>query len=233
MPFLANIPADAFLPIKKSGNIYSVVREDEIASFGSGSSAAFTNIFTATSENATQYFDRVNTRNKLDSQHFINSHNEMCLVMVGAGGGYTCAAYVPMSDLKLAKTIIDQTLYWYIAKNEDEALYICGLLNSRALDEIIADFQPVGEFGRRHVHTLPYAVTPPYDETNPAHLTVVDKTRTLVERIKIALEDAPDVAKYFVPSQSTLAVRRRKIREFIATLPESTEYEDACKNVYL
>jgi hypothetical protein len=234
IPFLTCAPVDALLPMKKNDNIYSSVREDEIASLGTGSSVAFTNIFTEIGENATQYFDRVNTRNKLNSQHFINYPDEMCLVMVGAGGSYTCAAYVPMSNLNLGKTIIDQTLYWYIAENEDEALYICGLLNSRALDEIIADFQPVGAMGRRHVHTLPYAVTPPFDAENPAHLAVVIKTQALVARINEALNDAStDVAKYFKPSQSTLAVRRRKIREFITALPESIEYEDACKNVYL
>jgi hypothetical protein len=83
------------------------------------------------------------------------------------------------------------------------------------------------------VHTLPYAVTPPFDSLNPAHLTVVDKTRALVMRVHEALDDvSTDVARYFAPSQSTLAVRRRKIREFISSLHESIEYEDACKNVY-
>ena len=233
LPFIACAPAKALLPMKKNGSVYTVINEAEIASLGSGSSAVFAKIFAETGENAAQYFDRVNTRNKLNPQHFTSCSDSMHLVMVGAGGGYPCAAYVPMSKLNLEKTIIDQTLYWYIASSEDEALYICALLNSRALNEIIADFQPVGAMGRRHVHTLPYAVTPTYDSSNPAHVLVVEKARALMAQIENEGNDKLSVvARHVAPSQSTLAVRRRKVREFIVSLPESIEYEDACKSVY-
>lgn len=153
------------------------------------------------------------------------------LVMAGAGGGYTCAAYIQIARLSKDKTIIDQTLYWYIAQSEDEALYITGLLNSQALDTIIADFQPEGALGRRHVHKLPYAVTPPFDADNPSHLLVVEKTRALKKALDNSLPSS-EVFEYCSPARSNLSVRRRRFRLFIQQLPESRDYEDACRGVF-
>lgn len=105
------------------------------------------------------------------------------------------------------------------------------MLNSVALDTIVADFQPEGAMGRRHVHKLPYFVTPPFDSENPAHNLVVEKTQALMNSMDNNLPNS-EAARYLDPSSSTLAIRRRKIRMFINGLPESSEYEAACCEVY-
>lgn len=231
LPFYICSPAKALLPVKKEGGRWEVVDEEELVTYGASALAAFKRIFEETGETACQYFDRINFRNKLSSQVFERFSDDEYLVVAGAGGGYTCAAYVPLGQISKEKTIIDQTLYWYIAKSEDEALYITGLLNSQALDAIIADFQPEGALGRRHVHKLPYAVTPPYDPNNPAHQLVVEKTRILKNRLDEILQ-ASDVFEYCSPARSRLSIRRQKLRSFIQQLPESKDYEDACRGVY-
>jgi hypothetical protein len=231
LPFIVCDPAMAFLPMKRDNEIFIAVDEAEIASYGSATSAAFARIFAEAGESAVEYFNRINMRNKLNPQKFNNLSDEAQLVFVGAGGGYTCAAYIPVTQINREKTIIDQTLYWHIALSEDEALYICALLNSRALDEIIADFQPVGAMGRRHVHKLPYAVTPPFNPDNEAHILVVEKARALKDKLYNDMNDS-QLAQYIPPSRSTLQVRRSKVREFIHGLQESADYEDACKGVY-
>lgn len=231
LPFFACSPAKALLPIKKEDGRWQVVDEQDLVRYGTASSAAFARIFEEAGETARQYFDRINYRNKLNPQIFERFSDEKQLVMAGAGGGYTCAAYVPINRLFKEKTIIDQTLYWYIAQSEDEALYITGLLNSQALDTIIAEFQPEGALGRRHVHKLPYAVTPPFDADDPAHLLVVEKTRALKNRLDEILPGS-DIFEYCSPARSSLSVRRQKFRLFIQRLPENRDYEDACRGVY-
>ncbi|MCL1917201.1 MAG: hypothetical protein FWG14_02615 [Peptococcaceae bacterium] len=114
---------------------------------------------------------------------------------------------------------------------EDEALYICGLLNSRALGEIIADFQPEGAMGKRHIHKLPYEVTPSFNADNEGHILVIEKTRSLINSL-INTIDGSDVAQYIPPSRSTLQVRRSKIREFVHRLDKKEDYERACRDVY-
>lgn len=231
LPFFVCSPAKALLPMKKVNGRWQVVDEQELIRYGTSSFAAFTRIFRKAGETARQYFDRINYRNKLNPQIFETISNEKQLVMAGAGGGYTCAAYIPIDQIFKDKTIIDQTLYWYIAQSEDEALYITGLLNSQALDTIIADFQPEGALGRRHVHKLPYMVTPPFDAEDLAHLLVVEKTRALKNRLDEILPSS-DIIKYCSPARSSLSVRRRKFRLLIQQLPESIDYEDACRGVY-
>lgn len=231
LPFYICDAAKAFLPMRKIEERWGVVDEAELVQYGTGASTAFQKIFFVSGESAQQYFDRINYRNKLVSQVFDFIDDEKYLVMAGAGGGYTCSAFIPFRMIKKQKTIIDQTIYWYIADSEEEALYITGMLNSIALDTIISDFQPEGAMGRRHVHTLPYAVTPPFDVDNDAHMQVVERTRFLMNTFHEALRNS-EVIEYCPPSSSTLAVRRRKLRLFIDGLPGNLDYEQACGEVY-
>jgi methylase of polypeptide subunit release factors len=231
LPFLLNPPAKAFLPMKREDGVLKAMAESDIAAFGTTSYAAFERIFIETNENASQYFERINYRNKLNPQNFSSTSDNEYLVLAGAGGGYTCAAYISMSSVSKEKTIIDQTLYWYVAKSEDEALYITALLNSNALDAIIADFQPEGAMGRRHVHKLPYAVTPRFNAEDTSHMLVVEKVRALTERLRSGISDS-GIAQYLSPSQSSLAIRRRKLRDYIHDLPENVACENACREVY-
>jgi len=231
LPFLSCAPAKALLPMRKDGNRWCAIDEVSIAMSGTPNKVVFSHIFSAAGENANQYFERINYRNKLNQQQFEKNMIGYYLVLAGAGGDYTCATYIPMMSIDMEKTIIDQTLYWYIAKTEDEAIYITALLNSCALNSIIADFQPEGAMGRRHVHKLPYAVTPSFDSENDAHLFVVKKARLLKSAINTKFTTS-DAFEYLSPSHSNLAVRRRKIREFIYNLSESDVYETACRVVY-
>jgi hypothetical protein len=97
-------------------------------------------------------FVDINTvRRKLQVQMF---PEDSYLVVYGAGGGIPCSAYLKTSDYDLDKLIIDQTLYWHVTDDEEEAIYLTGMLNSESIDMLITDFQPIGSFGERHVHKL-------------------------------------------------------------------------------
>ncbi|WP_139269358.1 hypothetical protein [Pseudomonas aeruginosa] len=116
-------------------------------------------------------------------------------------------------------------------ESEDEALYLVGLLNSDAVNEIIKEFQPRGQFGARHVHTLPIGVTPEYNPSDAAHADVVAKTRILLDQWEVAKVADAEITGLLDPNKS-LAQRRRRLRLKVQALPGYLEYALACRNLY-
>jgi len=154
------------------------------------------------------------------------------LVVTGAGGKLVCAAQADLASFNNSKLVIDQTLYWATVDTEDEALYLCGLFNSTAINTVIQDFQPRGAFGERHVHKLAFEATPPYDNSQIAHQDVVNQTRALMNEY-VALKGVDDELMTLLnPNSSSLASRRRRIRNKIDQLPSYDSYEQACRNLY-
>jgi hypothetical protein len=189
-------------------------------------------ILTALGRNATiqTYFERINTpRKKLTHQTWTTGW----LVFMGAGGSNVCAAYAPASTLPPNKTIIDQTLYWATVPTEDEAIYLTGMLNSTAITQVIREFQPRGQFGERHIHTLPLGVTPPFDAKSAAHVDVVTQTKHLIaEWTTYQNTHSRTMPDLWDPNQASLQIRRKKIKEILSTLPSWAAYEKACQIVY-
>ena len=136
-----------------------------------------------------------------------------------------------MSRFDFDRLIIDQTLYWTIVDSEDEALYISGLFNSDGLDQLIKDFQPHGQFGRRHVHELPTKVTPGFNPCLASHMAVVNATRALLVDVELA-RLKPKFNKTFDPA-GHLPTRRAAMRaEVLAKLPAYAAYAAACRELY-
>ena len=55
------------------------------------------------------------------------------------------------------------------------------LLNSEAITDAIRTFNPQGEFGARHVHTLPHRVISPFDPMNDDHQQITEFTTRVSE----------------------------------------------------
>ena len=225
-------PQNVILPIKKSIDyVWQLVSPTRIATKG----AIVQNIFNqiageiATNGTVETIFKLVDTRGKLHQQ-IIKS--ERYIIITGAGGGKVCCAYISTDNFDVNKLILDQTVYWAQVETEDEALYLCGLLNSEAVSELIADFQPKGAFGKRHIHKLPFGVTPPYNIENPAHQEVVNKTRTLILEYQDLANNNTDLSQFLNPNNGTLSRRRRKILGFLKSISSYEDYEDACRGVY-
>lgn len=231
-PFDIGAGAKGLLPITRNTGAWSPLSSTEIAVKGQATDNAFKSVLAALGGSATPqtYFERIETdRKKLTSQAW----GEGWLVFMGAGGSNVCAAYAPTSDLPQAKTVIDQTLYWTEVATKDEAVYLTGLLNSTAINQVIREFQPVGQFGERHIHKLPLGVTPPFDRTNPAHLDVVAAAESLMADWEdFKLNNSDRVKDLLDPNKSKLHIRRKKIKEILASLPSWEAYENACKAIY-
>jgi hypothetical protein len=144
------------------------------------------------------------------------------LVLTGAGGKNICAACVPA--LEARKLAIDQTLYWLFCESEDEAWYLVGMLNSHAMTEAITPFNPKGDFGERHVHTLPYRLMPPFDPGDEDHKRIVKLARELSA---ISAANIKSDAYLNDPSRS-LSARRAKLRKLLAETKQFQELERLC-----
>lgn len=223
---------NVILPIKKSiHHIWQAVSSTRIATKGAIVQNTFRQIAGEITSNGTteDIFKLVNTRGKLHQQII---KDEGYIIMTGAGGGKVCCAYIEMNNFDSKKLILDQTVYWAQVETENEVLYLSGLLNSEAVNELIADFQPKGAFGKRHIHKLPFGVTPPYDAENPAHQEVINATRILITEYREIANNSVDLQQFLNPNNGTLSRRRRKILSFLKNLSSYESYEDACRAVY-
>lgn len=227
-PFSVSEPAKVILPGKKVDGRWRGFSEDETALLNSGTSYVFTEIQEESGMPLSVLFDqKINIRNKLDKQNFALAR---WLVLSNAGGTNPCAAYIDLSKLDKKKLIVDQTLYWYLAESEEEALYIVGILNSVTLSVAISDFQPQGGFGARHIHTIPYKIIPRYDEADDAHMEVVTQTKELItEWTEFCNSDK--AGKYLYPNSGSLNSRRRKLQTALKTMSSYEKYEEACSSI--
>ena len=178
-----------------------------------------------------EYFrNKINMRGKLSKQKFALKD---WLVLSSAGGANTCAAYISLDDYDRSRIIIDQTLYWYLADSEEEAIYLVGILNSDAIRNLIRDFQPEGSFGKRHIHTLPYKLIPLYDANESTHLEVVNRTRELIREWREFCARNEEYANLNLPNSGNLNSRRRKQQLAICKLSSFEAYESACQAAFV
>lgn len=229
-PFYICEPDDIIIPGRREGDVWYGLLEQDFALMNDSTRNVFEQMQILMEKSLeTWLLEDINIRSKLSKQRF---SDEGWLIISNAGGKNPCAAYVPLNRMQCSRLVIDQTLYWYVANSEDEAKYIVGLLNSRALAELIMDFQPQGEFGQRHIHTIPYKVMPRYDNDNPMHEHLVLKTEILMNEY-YALCNEEELTNLFMPSSGSLPSRRKRLQKAISGLPSYEEYEEACRFVLL
>jgi len=227
-PFIMSAPAKVLIPGRKIQGQWKAISSTDRALMNAGTSYLFNEIESDanTPPSLDSYLeDKINIRGKLYRQNFMK-HD--WLVLSNAGGSHPCAAYIHLDDKLRSRLIVDQTLYWHLAANEEEALFIVGLLNSDAMADAISDFQPEGGFGRRHIHSIPYELTPVFDYDNETHVRLVAQTRKLIDEWK----DSCASGRYLDllnPNSGSLNSRRRRQQTGIRGLETYAGYEQVCR----
>ena len=220
-PFIVSDPAKVILPGVKTKGTWRAICDEDLVVMNSGTSYIFDEIQENIGMPLKDFFEqKINIRNKLDKQNF---SSRRWLVLSNAGGTKPCAAVMDLSRIDKSKLIIDQTLYWYLAKTKTEAIYIAGMLNSDTLSAAITDFQPQGGFGPRHIHTIPYKIIPQFDASDDAHVQVVSQTRKLISEWTAYCEDN-SVGKYLLPDSGSLNSRRRKLKTALKSMSSYKKY---------
>ncbi len=223
-PFALADPSRAILPVVRERFGWRPVTREELA-IAPRAHDHFRDVVAASDFGSLEAFwEALDMRHKLSNQQW---HPRSWLVVYAAGGGIPAAAFARVGE---HSAIVDQTLYGFAVTSEDEALYFCGVINSRALRRRVACFVPEGKFGGRHLHTLPQDETPAFDPTDETHSEIVASTRELIRELD-ACKREPDLAELF-GVRIDLNVRRRRLRELIASLPAFPRYDTATHLLY-
>lgn len=227
-PFMMAEPAKALIPGRRVQGNWNPLLPSDLALLNASTVYVFQQISDAVEQDLVPFLsDTINIYGKLYKQNF--SLGDF-LVLSSASGSNPCASYIDLRNYDRSRLVIDQTLYWYLAATEDEAIYITGLLNSPALWEAISDFQPEGGFGKRHIHTLPYKIIPEFDADNDAHMNVVQATKALTEEWKTICQSNP-YKKLLDPNSGSLPSRRKRQQAKIRELQSYEQYSAACSEV--
>ena len=163
--------------------------------------------------------ERIDERGKLIRQQFGSAGH---LVIAGAGGKHICAACLPVTDA--LDLVIDQTLYWKVFAEADEAWFVVAMLNSQAMTEAIMPFNPRGDFGERHIHTLPYRIMPAFDPTNEEHLRTAELARNIARTAREFV--ASD--EYLGNPERKLQTRRARLRDRLRAIHQMQKVELLC-----
>ncbi|WP_428119128.1 N-6 DNA methylase [Candidatus Poriferisodalis sp.] len=144
--------------------------------------------------------------------------------VIYASSGHPTAAVCDDPDV-----IVENSLYWMPVGTNEEAHYVCGIINSVALRELVAPLMPKGQFGVRHLHTHLWKLPiPSYDGGRTAH----------VELAQAAAEAAAGVERRIGSECQhrgvdvlTVTTARRTAREWLASSAEGAAVEHAVRGV--
>lgn len=226
-PFIMAAPAKGLVPGRKEQGVWKPLFQADLALVNASTEYVFRQIADAVGQDLVPFLsETINIYGKLYKQNFSQDY----LVLSSASGSNPCAAYIDLRQFDRNRLVIDQTLYWYLSKTEDEAMYISGLLNSAALWEAISGFQPEGGFGKRHIHTLPYKIIPAFDPDDDAQREVIEATKALMEEWKVVCESG-QYKNLLGPNSGTLPSRRRRQQSKIRELASYGRYAAACAGV--
>jgi hypothetical protein len=124
--------------------------------------------------------------------------------------------HVAAAKLRDPRGVLNNKLYWCAARSEEEANYLCALLNSPVTTEFVRPLMSYGKDERdvhKHVWKLPI---PEFDPTHRA-LARLAELGALAERLAGEIDFDPDVH---------FATSRRRIRERLVENPDAREIDD-------
>lgn len=120
--------------------------------------------------------EQLDYRRKLKAQFPVAPHR----VVYTASGQYLAAA--PLND---PTVVVEKSLYWAAVSGREEAMYLCGVLNSGVATETLAPLQARGEHNPRHfdkyVWALPVAT---FDPADSLHVEISSLAEEATEFVK-------------------------------------------------
>ena len=87
---------------------------------------------------------------------------------------------IPVCGIKIKPRgfVAESTTYFYESDDENEVHYICAVLNSDIINELIKPLQPRGTFGERHIHRRPFMFPiPKFDPGSPLHTRLAELSK--------------------------------------------------------
>jgi hypothetical protein len=152
-------------------------------------------------KNVYSLYDWLDYENKLTGQNLDSSYR---VVFPGPSSTYLVSAVLPHKKMfaKIENTIIplkglviDHACLQYETENENEAYYVCAMLNSKSIDRIIKPFQSTGQGGAQNIHKKPLEIPiPKFNEKNTLHKKICKIGKDCAEAVENWL---PQIASDF------------------------------------
>ncbi|MBB2938115.1 SAM-dependent methyltransferase [Amycolatopsis bartoniae] len=136
-------------------------------------------------------------------------------VVYGKAGMHVAAALVDDGY-----SIIDHKLYWGSVATREEGLYLCTIINSPAITELVRPFMSYGKDERdidKHLWRLPI---PRYDAKDAVHQRLV----------QIGIELTDEIASLSMVDAGFVALRRR-VREFLSRHATASEIDQLVRSL--
>jgi hypothetical protein len=103
--------------------------------------------------------------------------------------------------------IAESTTYYFDTESEEEAHYLCAILNSRFLDQLIKPSQTKGKFGPRDIHKRPLSFPiPKFDPQSQEHIELSNLSKQSHEKVKKELSSI---------NTTSIGVIRKKLRKIL------------------
>ncbi len=83
--------------------------------------------------------------------------------------------------------VAESVTYQFQTELENEAHYLCAVLNSAYVNEVIKPYQPRGTWGERHIHRRPFEVLPipKFDASNDKHLKLAELSKEYHKKVEV------------------------------------------------
>jgi hypothetical protein len=203
LPFVVGNPIYAVLPVKESNGRFTMVSQHDLSLSGHiRAKAWFRKVDNELMRLAKKKLESwIKQKNKLTDQSAKAHQN---LIVYGAGGKNICSAVLNTASLDFP-FVNDQTLYAWEAPSADEAWYVCGMLNSQAINIAIKDHQPMGGFGEQHIHKLPLSLIPRFKSQDPRHMDLAKESKRMADAAGALVKT--DLR--YLNTAKPLAIRRR------------------------
>ncbi|WP_419840048.1 N-6 DNA methylase [Candidatus Poriferisodalis sp.] len=142
---------------------------------------------------------------------------------------YSASGHPTAAMCSNAEIIVENSLYWLPTDSGDEALYLCGILNSLTLRTLLEPHVPKGQWGPRHVHTHVWKLwIPPYDAADRTHFGLVEAASTAADGVADLLSQE---RRQRAPDGLNVRSARQLAREWLAASEEGVAVEEAVRRV--
>lgn len=124
--------------------------------------------------------------------------------------------HVVAAKVSNRRALIANGLYWASVRTEEEANYLCAILNAPVTTDLVRPFMSYGK-DERDIHKAPWELPiPTFDESNRIHVRLA--------QLGAAAEQI--AAAFIINSNLHFAATRRHIRQLIEGTPEGREIDE-------
>jgi hypothetical protein len=122
-------------------------------------------------------------------------------------------------SIPLKGLVMDYKVFYYDATSEEESYYLCAMLNSRIVDEIVKPMQSMGQFGPRDITKKPLELPiPKYNHSNPVHKELSDLGKKATEIVSQTLPKILEKYRVEILTPQHVARIRGEFRALISDI---------------